>query len=221
MDTTVDSAFIRRAVELADLNAVRVALYQHTGDPEIAVLPTAINLDDAGRELLIGKAVAWLEENAGPGHAARAARGRAARAHEHGDRRGDGRPRVRGPPQPPGVQGLPVHHRLARRQAAAPRGVHGRRHRQRLQRPRDVRAARAARHPVRRCSSASPSPAARGPSTAIPTSASTRSRSPTSSASRRSTAGRSTSGAAPRCAGTSTTSPASTASTRTRGSAMS
>ena len=33
MDTTVDSAFIRRAVELADLNAVRVALYQHTDDP--------------------------------------------------------------------------------------------------------------------------------------------------------------------------------------------
>ncbi|MFA5885833.1 MAG: NAD(P)/FAD-dependent oxidoreductase [Acidimicrobiia bacterium] len=67
MDTTVDSAFIRRAVELADLNAVRVALYQHTLDPELAALPTAINLDDAGRELLIAKAVAWLEENSGPG----------------------------------------------------------------------------------------------------------------------------------------------------------
>jgi 4-hydroxyacetophenone monooxygenase len=67
METTVDSALIRRAVELADLNAVRVALYQHTGDPELAALPMAINLDEAGRELLIGKAVAWLEENAGPG----------------------------------------------------------------------------------------------------------------------------------------------------------
>ena len=67
MDTTVDSAFIRRAVEQADLNAVRVTLYQHTGDPEIAALPTAINLDDAGRELLIDKAAAWLEEHAGPG----------------------------------------------------------------------------------------------------------------------------------------------------------
>jgi len=67
METTVDSAFIRRAVELADLNAVRVALYQHTKDPEIAALPTAINLDDAQRELLIAKAAAWLEENARPG----------------------------------------------------------------------------------------------------------------------------------------------------------
>ena len=67
METTVDSAFIRRAVELADLNAVRVALYQHTHDPELAALPMAVNLDDAGRELLIGKAAAWLEQNAGPG----------------------------------------------------------------------------------------------------------------------------------------------------------
>ena len=67
MATTVDSAFIRRAVELADLNAVRVALYQHTGDPELAALPMAINLDAAQRELLIDKAVAWLEVNAAPG----------------------------------------------------------------------------------------------------------------------------------------------------------
>ncbi len=67
MGTTVDSAFIRRAVELADLNAVRVALYQHTGDSELAALPTAVNLDAAQRELLISKAVAWLEKNAGPG----------------------------------------------------------------------------------------------------------------------------------------------------------
>ncbi|MCU0274241.1 MAG: hypothetical protein MUE34_13510, partial [Acidimicrobiales bacterium] len=66
MTTTVDSAFIRRAVELADLNAVRVALFQHTKDPEIAELPMAINMDDAQRELLISKAVAWLEANAGP-----------------------------------------------------------------------------------------------------------------------------------------------------------
>ena len=67
METTKDSAFIRRAVELADLNAVRVTLYQHTGDPEIAALPMAINLDEAGRELLIDKATAWLEQHAGPG----------------------------------------------------------------------------------------------------------------------------------------------------------
>jgi 4-hydroxyacetophenone monooxygenase len=66
METTVDSAFIRRAVELADLNAVRVALYQQTKDQELASLPVAAKLDDAERELLIDKAVSWLERNAGP-----------------------------------------------------------------------------------------------------------------------------------------------------------
>ena len=69
MDTTVDSAFIRRAVELADLNAVRVALYQLTSDPELAALPVAAELDDVGRALLIDKAVAWLEDGAGRGMA--------------------------------------------------------------------------------------------------------------------------------------------------------
>ncbi len=67
MTAEVDSAFIRRGVELADLNAVRVALYAATHDPEIAALPMAINLDDAQRELLISKAAAWLEKNAAPG----------------------------------------------------------------------------------------------------------------------------------------------------------
>jgi 4-hydroxyacetophenone monooxygenase len=70
METTVDSTFIRRAVEVADLNAVRVALYQQTGDPELAQLPTTVNLDEAQRELLISKAVAWLEHNAGPARVA-------------------------------------------------------------------------------------------------------------------------------------------------------
>lgn len=67
MNTTADTAFIRRAVELADLNAVRVALFQHTGDPELEALPMALNLSPEQRELLISKAVAWLEKNAGPG----------------------------------------------------------------------------------------------------------------------------------------------------------
>jgi 4-hydroxyacetophenone monooxygenase len=62
----VDAAFIRRAVELADLNAVRVTLFQHTHDPEIAALPMAAALDPEQRELLISKAAAWLEEHAGP-----------------------------------------------------------------------------------------------------------------------------------------------------------
>src|SRR5439155_12814237 len=59
-EATVDPAFIRRAVELADLNAVRVALYQHTHDPELAELPKARAMDDAQRALLVDKAVAWL-----------------------------------------------------------------------------------------------------------------------------------------------------------------
>ena len=60
----VDSAFIRRAVELADLNAVRVTLFMHTHDLEIEALPMALQMDDAQRALLIDKAVAWLEANA-------------------------------------------------------------------------------------------------------------------------------------------------------------
>lgn len=60
----VDSAFIRRAVELADLNAVRVALYQQTGDPDLEALPVSIQLDPGQRALLIDKAVAWLERSA-------------------------------------------------------------------------------------------------------------------------------------------------------------
>jgi 4-hydroxyacetophenone monooxygenase len=63
MEPAVDTAFIRSAVELADLNAVRVALYQATKDPELAELPTAVNLTAAQRELLIDKAVVWLEKN--------------------------------------------------------------------------------------------------------------------------------------------------------------
>ncbi|MBY0402062.1 NAD(P)/FAD-dependent oxidoreductase [Myxococcota bacterium] len=67
MAAKVDAAFIRRAIELADLNAVRVALFQQTRDPEIGALPVAAKLDDAGRARLIDKAVAWLLENAAPG----------------------------------------------------------------------------------------------------------------------------------------------------------
>ena len=67
MEPVVDAAFIRRAVELADLNAVRVALYQATGDPELEELPMTLQLTDEQRELLISKAAAWLEKNAAPG----------------------------------------------------------------------------------------------------------------------------------------------------------
>jgi 4-hydroxyacetophenone monooxygenase len=64
---TVDRAYIRRALEMADLNAVRMALLHDTRDPSIAALPVAADLDDAGREYLISKAVDWLQKNAGRG----------------------------------------------------------------------------------------------------------------------------------------------------------
>ncbi len=66
MSTRPDSAFIRRAVELADLNAVRVALYQQTKDAELLDLPMMLQLTDEQRALLIDKAVAWLEGNSTP-----------------------------------------------------------------------------------------------------------------------------------------------------------
>jgi 4-hydroxyacetophenone monooxygenase len=62
-----DAAFIRRAIELADLNAVRVALYHNTRDPELALLPVAAKLSPEQRETLIEKAITWLATNAGPG----------------------------------------------------------------------------------------------------------------------------------------------------------
>ena len=64
MDSAIDTQFLRRAVEFANLDAVRLALFQQTGDPEIQALPIAAKLDPAGRELLILKAVDWLENNA-------------------------------------------------------------------------------------------------------------------------------------------------------------
>ena len=63
MTSNVDEAFIRRAVELADLNAVRVALYHNTEDEELIDLPMAMQMDEAQRELLISKATAWLKDN--------------------------------------------------------------------------------------------------------------------------------------------------------------
>jgi 4-hydroxyacetophenone monooxygenase len=61
-----DPAFIRRAVETADLNAVRLTLYHLTQDPELASMPVAEKLEPTGRERLIDKATRWLEMNAGP-----------------------------------------------------------------------------------------------------------------------------------------------------------
>jgi len=67
MNPSVDEAFIRRAVELADHNAVKVALFQQTGDDRLAALPMAIEMTDGQRTLLIDAATEWLLDNAGPG----------------------------------------------------------------------------------------------------------------------------------------------------------
>ena len=49
MGAEVDEAFIRRAVELADLAAVRVALFQATGDPELESLGPVAQLSPTSR----------------------------------------------------------------------------------------------------------------------------------------------------------------------------
>lgn len=67
MNPSVDEAFIRRAIALADLNAVKVALYQHTGDEALEQLPMALEMTDEQRASLIDAATAWLVDNAGPG----------------------------------------------------------------------------------------------------------------------------------------------------------
>jgi len=61
----IDTDFIRRAVELADLNAVRIALYQNSGDEELAELPPAAKMSAAQKAWLIDTAVDWLATNGG------------------------------------------------------------------------------------------------------------------------------------------------------------
>ena len=66
-ETLIDTEFLRRALEIADLDAVKVTLYQQTADPALEALPVAKNLAASDREMLIDKAVAWLEGHAGRG----------------------------------------------------------------------------------------------------------------------------------------------------------
>lgn len=61
MSTTVDSAFIRRAVEASDLAALRAALYQASGDPELAALGPVAKLAPEERARLVSKAAHLLE----------------------------------------------------------------------------------------------------------------------------------------------------------------
>ncbi|MGE0878194.1 MAG: flavin-containing monooxygenase [Acidimicrobiia bacterium] len=77
VDVPVDRDFIRRAVEAAEPNALRTALYQATGDKELLQFEQAIELMDKGhlsrhskltiaekdRPALYEKATTWLFEN--------------------------------------------------------------------------------------------------------------------------------------------------------------
>jgi 4-hydroxyacetophenone monooxygenase len=61
MGSAVDSAFIRRAVEASDLEALRAALYQASGDPELATFAPVATLDPSDRARLVEKAIHLLE----------------------------------------------------------------------------------------------------------------------------------------------------------------
>lgn len=61
----IDTDYIRRAVELAEPNALRVALYQNSGDEEIAALPPAARMTPEQKALLLDRATDWLIDNAG------------------------------------------------------------------------------------------------------------------------------------------------------------
>src|SRR5690606_19073032 len=69
----MDRDFIRNAVEEADLNALRIALLQATGDPEYAAIPvervevragagTSFVVAESHRQRLIDKAVEFLSD---------------------------------------------------------------------------------------------------------------------------------------------------------------
>jgi len=60
-----DIDFVRQAVEVADLNAVRLALYHNSRDPEVGALPPVAQMSAEQKALLIDKAVRWLVDNAG------------------------------------------------------------------------------------------------------------------------------------------------------------
>lgn len=61
----VDRFFIRQAVELADPDALRMALYHQTGDDFFAQMPVSTKMNDAQRSDLLARAEQWLEANAG------------------------------------------------------------------------------------------------------------------------------------------------------------
>ena len=62
MDQNIDAAFIRRAVEASDLAALRIALYQATGDPELAAFGPVDALGEAERAKLAERAEQVLSQ---------------------------------------------------------------------------------------------------------------------------------------------------------------
>lgn len=65
MKKNVDTAFIRRAVAASDLAALRVALYQATGDSELAEFGPVAALDEKDRARLVERAIHLLETRQG------------------------------------------------------------------------------------------------------------------------------------------------------------
>ncbi|CAM8636429.1 hypothetical protein MCETE4_00800 [Acidimicrobiia bacterium] len=63
MSASIDAAFIRRAVEWSDLAALRIAIFQATGDAEIGALGPVAKLDPADRQKLIDRCVTLIERD--------------------------------------------------------------------------------------------------------------------------------------------------------------
>lgn len=61
VNNNVDNAFIRRAVELSDLAALRAALYQASGDAGLEVLGPVASLSPEDRQRLVDRATHLLE----------------------------------------------------------------------------------------------------------------------------------------------------------------
>ena len=59
----VDHAYIRRAVECSDLAALRIAVYQASGDPEVGELGPVAQLDEADRERLVERCTELIERD--------------------------------------------------------------------------------------------------------------------------------------------------------------
>ncbi len=59
----VDHAYIRRAVECSDLAALRIAVYQASGDPEVGELGPVAQLAEADRQRLIERCTELIERD--------------------------------------------------------------------------------------------------------------------------------------------------------------